>query len=273
MEPIYTAENCTFSCPLQWGLTIFWRLEQKNNDWLDALGQSLEQDGIRLLSHRWLNGVTCQFAISTKPHVSPSKIVQRVKGRLQYLVREAQPRPFRRNFAVRSFGAQERAVIERYVRDQTSHHPYADPDYQTFLEHLQFQDSAIDFSEASKTSHGLYWHNLHLVLVHRERWAVSNNSQLTAVREMILRVSRKKAWQVSRIGLLPDHIHLAMGCGFGDSPQNVALCFLNNLAYVHGMKAVFQFGAYVGTFGEYDNRAVVGDRASISKENGGHENT
>jgi hypothetical protein len=36
----------------------------------------------------------------------------------------------------------------------------------------------------------------------------------------------------------------------------VALGFLNNLAFVHGMKAVFQMGAFVGTFGEYDQRVV-----------------
>ena len=37
------------------------------------------------------------------------------------------------------------------------------------------------------------------------------------------------------------------------------LAFLNNLAFVHGMKPVFQFGAYVGTFGEYHQGAVVSD--------------
>jgi hypothetical protein len=35
--------------------------------------------------------------------------------------------------------------------------------------------------------------------------------------------------------------------------------FLNHLAFVHGMKPVFQFGAYVGTFGEYQQEAVVSD--------------
>ena len=85
MEPIYSAENCKFSYPLQWGLTIFWLREQIDAEWLDALRNSLEPDGIHVLSHRWFDAATSQFAISTKPHVSPSRIVQRVKGRLQYM--------------------------------------------------------------------------------------------------------------------------------------------------------------------------------------------
>ena len=125
MEPIYTAENCTFTFPLQWGLTIFWLQDQNSTEWLDALRESLEPDGIRVLSHRLLDPKTSQFAISTKPPVSPSRIVQRVKGRLQYLVRATQPKPFRRNFAIRSFGSEERSVVEGYVSQQTDHHSYA----------------------------------------------------------------------------------------------------------------------------------------------------
>ena len=79
---------------------------------------------------------------------------------------------------------------------------------------------------------------------------------------MILRIGHKKCWRISRAGILPDHIHVAIGCGFQDSPQDVALCFLNNLAFVHEMKSVFQFGGFIGTFGEYDNRVVAGDLAS-----------
>jgi hypothetical protein len=76
---------------------------------------------------------------------------------------------------------------------------------------------------------------------------------------MIEGVCRTKAYWLSRAGILPDHIHVALGCPLEEAPEDVALAFLNNLAYVHGMKAVFQFGAYVGTFGEYHQGAVVSD--------------
>lgn len=137
-------------------LTIFWQENQSNADWLDALRSALEPDGIRVLNHRTIDPQTTQIAVSTKPPVPPSLIVQRVKGRLQYLVRDAQPKPFRRNFAIRSFGAEERSVVERYVTEQLGHHRYVDPKFQTFLETLQYSDPRVDLAAASKTSHGLY---------------------------------------------------------------------------------------------------------------------
>ena len=57
-----------------------------------------------------------------------------------------------------------------------------------------------------------------------------------------------------------------MGCPLAAAPAEVALGFLNNLAYVYGMKAVFQFGAYVGTFGEYHQGAVKGERPARDDE-------
>jgi len=36
----------------------------------------------------------------------------------------------------------------------------------------------------------------------------------------------------------------------------VALGYLNNLAYAHGMTALYSFSYYVGTFGEYDMGAI-----------------
>ena len=58
------------------------------------------------------------------------------------------------------------------------------------------------------------------------------------------------------VGGTADHVHLLVGCGFEDAPAGVALCFLNNLAFAHGMEAVFQFGGFVGTVGEYDFGAL-----------------
>ena len=86
LTPIYTRENCRFSCPLQWGLTVFWRKPEPDDGWYQDLATATEPDGIRLLSHRFSEPETSQFAISTQPQVSPLLVVQRVKGRLQHLV-------------------------------------------------------------------------------------------------------------------------------------------------------------------------------------------
>ena len=82
---------------------------------------------------------------------------------------------------------------------------------------------------------------------------------LKQLKTMIERVSRAKGYILSRAGILGDHVHLAAGCPIESAPCEVALAFLNNLAYVQGMRPVYQYGAYVGTFGEYHQGAVRSD--------------
>ncbi len=73
---------------------------------------------------------------------------------------------------------------------------------------------------------------------------------------MIEQSSQAKGYLLAEAGILPDHVHILAGCPFEQSPQEVALGFLNNLAFAHGMKPVFQFGGFVGTVGEYTFNAV-----------------
>ena len=88
---------------------------------------------------------------------------------------------------------------------------------------------------------------------------------LLKIRDSIPVIAKKWSWRISRAGILPDHIHIALGCSHEVAPDEVAISFLNNLAYVYGMKPVFQFGAYIGTFGEYDQRVVHGTAARVTR--------
>jgi REP element-mobilizing transposase RayT len=102
--------------------------------------------------------------------------------------------------------------------------------------------------------------------VHRERWTEVREEVLEQVRQMVERVCRSKDYALSRAAVLADHVHWALGCPVEAAPDDVALAFLNNLTYVHGMKAVFQFGAYVGTFGEYHHGAVKCDEGTAKSD-------
>jgi len=75
-------------------------------------------------------------------------------------------------------------------------------------------------------------------------------------RAMMVKMAAKKRWRLSRIGILSDHYHILLGANVTESPANVALSIMNNLAHVHAMKPVFRFSYYVGTFGPYDRDAV-----------------
>ncbi len=56
--------------------------------------------------------------------------------------------------------------------------------------------------------------------------------------------------------LVANHLHVLLGCDVADAPRDVALSLMNNLAYAHGMKRVYESSFYVGTFGPYDHGAI-----------------
>jgi hypothetical protein len=101
---IYTPSNCTFSAPLLWSVSLFWNEPEPNDSWTEALIRDLRKDDIRLLQHHFSDMQTSHLTVSTKIGDTPSFIVQRVKGRLYYLVKQRKPKPFHGNFAIRSIG-------------------------------------------------------------------------------------------------------------------------------------------------------------------------
>ena len=252
-EPIYTSRNCANPAyQLNWSYSLFWHSAPSDMSWLEALQTATEPDGIRVLQHQFQKPSVSQFLVSTQPHVSPRVLVQRLKGRLQHLIRETHPEAFQRNYSLRSIGAANRETIEGYVAGQLEHHPPADPRVTEQFRSLQIHNADVDLAQPSRTSHAIYWYNLHIVLVNDGRYRNINPESMQALHDMIVKASAAKQHGLSRGGLLPDHLHLALRCGLEESPEDVALAYLNNLAYASGMKAVFRFGYFVGTFGEYD---------------------
>jgi hypothetical protein len=79
---------------------------------------------------------------------------------------------------------------------------------------------------------------------------------LDKTRDMLLQASVAKGHLPSRAGFLPDHIHCLLAWNLAEAPADVALAYLNNLAFVCGMKPVFKFSCFIGTCGEYDLGAI-----------------
>lgn len=132
----------------------------------------------------------------------------------------------------------------------------ADASVQLLLEASQFHDNVVDLSKPCVGTYGQYLNSLQIVLENAENWHEVRETQLTRVRNMIVRACRKKEWRLSRIGLLSNHVHVLLGAGVTESPQSVALSLMNNVAYVYDMKPILKFSYYAGTFGGYD-RGVV----------------
>jgi REP element-mobilizing transposase RayT len=255
-EPIYTAENCHPAYQLRWSLALFADGLPGPEKWLQRLKEAVEPDKVRILEQRHKPPNVWFFLLSTKPPVSPAKIVKSVKGRLQHLVRADVPSAFRRNFSLTAVGDARRDVVEKYVEGQLGHHRMADQRVEQQLARFQLAFPEVDLSQPVFSSHGRYHCNLHAVLVHQERWREVRLERLEATRDMVLGVARKRRHRLSRLALLSDHVHVTLGFGYEESPEEVALAYLNNLAYAHGMKGIFTHGYYVGTFGKYDMGAI-----------------
>jgi len=224
--------------------------------WKEALAEAVDRDGVRLLECRSHKSNVWLFLLSTQPPIRPPQIVKSVKGRLQHLIRDSAPKAFRRNFSLTSVGEAPREAIEAYVGSQLGHHGFADPRVEERFKEFQFVFPDVDLSLEQFSSHGRYVYSLHLVLVHESRWREIREQHLLVTRDIFFKAALQKGHRVSRLALLPDHLHATLGCGFDESPEEVALAYMNNLAFAHGMKPLFCESYYIGTFGEYDMGAI-----------------
>jgi REP element-mobilizing transposase RayT len=257
LEPLYTAANCRLAYQLNWSLSVFGRAAlPPARQWLDELKAAVEPDGVRLLEHRLVQPHVLQFFLSSRPEVSPAEVVRSIKGRLQYLIRSQLPRAFRRNYRIESVGSANLEATDGYVAKQRDRHPMADSRARELLGRLQYFDPSVRLDEIQYSSAGQFICNLHAVLENAEGWHEIREGVLAAMRDMIIRASAAKSYRLSRIGLVSNHLHMTLGCNMTDSPLAVGLGLLNNLAFVHNMKAVFKYSFYVGTVGNYDRQAV-----------------
>lgn len=89
-----------------------------------------------------------------------------------------------------------------------------------------------------------------------ERWRNGDPTWLGKIRDQSRRIAEKKGHAISRLSVVPDHVHMSLRGNIGQSPADIAWAFQNNLAYILGQVRVWQDTYYVGTFGEYDMNAI-----------------
>lgn len=220
------------------------------------LDPSWETDGLRRLEHHVVDG-TWQITFSAKPHISPVFLATRVKGRLKHALRKQGNRlQFSRKLAVRSIGDNTRADVEAYIARQVDKEPFADVRFRDEMREFTVKVRDVDLAEPTATDSGRYWYNLHIVLVVADRRRVVERHQLTILRDTSLRIACKKGWAVSALSVMPDHLHVALRRAVAQSPEEMALSLMNNLAYALGQRRHWEACHYAGTFSEYDMDAV-----------------
>ena len=136
-------------------------------------------------------------------------------------------------------------------RSHTSHRRFNES-----LREFTVADESVNLSQPTATHSGRYWYNIHLVLVTQQRYRTTDLTQLRTIRDQSFRIAAKKGHQIAALSVVPDHVHVALRGNIEHAPEQIALAFMNNLAYALGQNAVWTFGYYVGTFSEYDMWAV-----------------
>jgi REP element-mobilizing transposase RayT len=259
-QPLYAAADLRPAYELRYGWTG-WSSDAPFpvdlvRQLLPDIGPEWEQDRIRLLEFD-LAPKQLLLTLSARPSASPVTLAARVKGRLQHHCRLAgSPVAFSRKVSVRSVGHNHREQVEAYVARQADKEALADERFRVLLRQLCVVFPEVDLSRPTETNSGRYWYNLHLVLVVAQRYRLHDEDTLLKVRDRCLRISQKRGYALSALAVMPDHLHLALRGVIDHSPEDVALAFLNNLAFAVGQRPWWESGYYAGTFGEYDMDAV-----------------
>jgi hypothetical protein len=95
LQPIYTIDNCSPAYQLNWAVSLFGNQALPNpGPCVELAKPLLEQDGVRILEYRHLSAKVLALLISTKPSVSPARLLRVLKGRLQYAICEGQAKCF-----------------------------------------------------------------------------------------------------------------------------------------------------------------------------------
>lgn len=257
VAPIYTADNCQAAYELDWTLAVFWKAPPPvDASWLGKLREATEADSVRVLEHRIRGERVSQFLLSTQPKTAPADMVRSVKGRLQHLLRDTLPKAFQRNYGLRSVGAVRSDVVRGYIEKQVSRYRMADARVQERFESLKIGGDYSALTAPRTSGHAQFWYNLHLVLVSNNRDMEVRQQVLERRSAMIVAVAAKKRHLIGSGQILADHIHLTLGCHLIESPRDIVLSYLNNLAFGELMRPIYEFGFYTGTFGEYDLGAI-----------------
>jgi REP element-mobilizing transposase RayT len=255
-QPLYIPGSCNAAYQLRWSLALFPSQRMPPCDeWLEPLRLATERDDVRILEyHELTNSVV--FLLSTVPATKPPAIVKSVKGRLTHALRDICTIDFRRNFRLTAVGDAKSAEVENYVARQLDHHRLASHVNQDVMREFTIRFDDVDLRSPVNSSHGQYVLALHVVLVHAARWRTAERAFLLRTQNAILTTARKKMHRISRLSLLPDHLHFTLKFTYEMSPQDVVLPYMKNIAFLHGMSPVLMESYYAGTIGPYDMNAV-----------------
>jgi REP element-mobilizing transposase RayT len=210
-----------------------------------------QEDGLNLEKYR-IDKDRVQILFAARPDVAPIEFVGRIKGRLKHALRQSgTPVKFSRKVAFRCLGDNISDAVAGYLRKQARKEDFADRRFARTMEQFTVVDEDFDLSVPEATIRGRYWYNLHLVFVIPGRMRIAQNEVLAKLRDDCFLIASQKDCRIKAVAVMLDHIHIALRGVVDQSPQDIALCFMNNLAWLNGYNRIWDDEYYAGTFSEY----------------------
>ena len=230
--------------------------ELSEHDW-HKLSELWEQDGIRLLERKCTSD-QWQVTVSTKPNVIPTQIVARLKGRIDHLCRsKGIPFKFSRKVSLRTLGNNTITDVRDYIRSQVVAAQFCDPDFATSLKQFtRIWNGEHAGQVPIEVASGRYWYHLHLVLVVDDRHRIRDLSYLGAIFESCQAIALDRGFMLDSISVLPDHVHLSLRGAIADSPEAIAMAYLNDSCRMLRANELWRPSYYVGSIGAYNMNAV-----------------
>jgi REP element-mobilizing transposase RayT len=88
-------------------------------------------------------------------------------------------------------------------------------------------------------------------VIEKRDYQITRSDVFEQIHNYLLKIAEKKKCIIAKFAIMPDHIHIALRGNIELSPYEIALSFLNNLAYVLRKGKFWSNEFYVGTFSSY----------------------
>lgn len=255
----YRAETTTAAYCLRWSWTG-WPSQGSmpafsEDDW-SVLADAWEHDGIRLLERNCQSDYW-QATVSTKPDTDPSLIVARIKGRIDHRFRSQKiPFKFSRKVSLRAIGNNTTDDVQEYIRRQVDSAQFCSSDFAQDLKQFTRVWQDQDLHAPIEVSSGRYWYLLHLVLVVDRRHRIGNLRFLGDLFEACQAIALDRGYRLGGLSVMPDHLHLCLRGAVADSPEEIAIGFMNETCRRLEVVGLWRPSYYVGTTGAYNMNAV-----------------
>ena len=238
MRPIYERNHTCVSDDLRWSLTITPDgPTTPPTQWSDRLRSLLIGDAIHLLDVHQPHAGTLRFDVSTPPDVAPADIVWICRGALQDSLRTRKKLQLRRKFLLASVGdgstdAGDRFIAGRLERRSTSG---------------TSGHRGIRRPTPRRIDHGVHDITLRMAAVHDKRFRTMRADHREVTVRAVIDTAAKYDHDVLSLIAAPDHLWLCVDVPAERSPGEVALSYLNNVAFRHGSRPVFERGCHLET--------------------------